>query len=190
MLGMQCGCQGGEPQLPVASAQGPQETHQAINQRELPVQISLESPVRCEWQALTVCNDKPPTRCRLNCPFVPIKDSPEHKDYTPFCSADNNKTILKAIQIFSSQLTLSGGGNRLWLCSLLLSLKIEPRIFGGGVEIGRQEGFKMHSWSFFKRKTDNLMSFSCGCVYTTLYARIYTCTHTLSPWLLSGGPQK
>lgn len=66
--------------------------------------------------------DKPPRRCRLNCPFVPIKDSPEHKDYTPFCSADNNKTILKAIQILGLQLTLSG--DRLWLCSLLLlSLK-------------------------------------------------------------------
>lgn len=54
MLGRQCGCRGGEPRLPVASAQGPQETYQAINQRE-PQRSSGESPVCCEWQALTVC---------------------------------------------------------------------------------------------------------------------------------------
>ena len=55
MPGMQCGCKGGEPHLPMASAQAPQETYKAINQRELLMQISLESPICCEWQALTVC---------------------------------------------------------------------------------------------------------------------------------------
>lgn len=57
MLEMQRGCrQGGrEPHFPVASAQGPQETYQAINQRELLMQISLENLVCGEWQALTVC---------------------------------------------------------------------------------------------------------------------------------------
>lgn len=39
----------------MASAQGAQETYKAINQREPLMQISLESPICCEWQALTVC---------------------------------------------------------------------------------------------------------------------------------------
>lgn len=55
MPGMQCGCKGGEPHLPGASAQARQDTYKAIKQREPLTQISLESPIRCEWQALTVC---------------------------------------------------------------------------------------------------------------------------------------
>lgn len=52
---MQHGYRRGESHLPMAAAQGPQETYKAINQRELLMQTSLESPIRFEWQALTAC---------------------------------------------------------------------------------------------------------------------------------------
>lgn len=53
----QCGCRGRrDTSVPLDFCSGtPQEAYKAINQRELLMQISLDSPTCCEWQALTVC---------------------------------------------------------------------------------------------------------------------------------------